>query len=93
MTKKASKTGSTSDSGCMECRENIWFFFFISGNKEGGRYDPLHHSRYGMTSSILKGVISQNSLNVIHSRLALPNFLRISVRRLREARIDYLIGP
>jgi len=51
-------------------------------------HDLLHHSKYGMTSSILKGVISQNSLNVTHSRLALPNFLRISVRRLREARID-----
>ena len=69
-------------------QEKFQVLFFISGNKEGGRYDLLHHSRYGMTSSILKGVISQNSLKVIHSRLALPNFLRISVRRLREARID-----
>jgi hypothetical protein len=61
-------------------QEKFLAFLFISGNKKGGHYDLLHHSRYGMTSSIVKGVISQNSLKVIHSRLALPNFLRISVR-------------
>lgn len=77
--KVSSITGTRPDRHRMECRKNFWVFFFISGNKEGGRYDLLHHSRYGMTSSVLKGVISQNSLKVIHSRLALPNFLRISV--------------
>ena len=61
-------------------QEKFLAFLFISGNKKGGHYDLLHHSRYGMTSSIVKGVISQKSLKVIHSRLALPNFLRISVR-------------
>jgi hypothetical protein len=51
-----------------QLQEKFLVFFFISGNKEGGRYDLLHHSRYGMTSSILKGVITQNSLKVIHIR-------------------------